>query len=143
MEPDLPGPEVVSLRGFKKLRMLNCDWPMLRPETKEEQNSQHDEPLEEGYYREEQHGKIEADFDVRTILPESIEELYLGGHIDVDEEWERLANVFDAPSASIPHLTMDKTCINRGGYGVQIGNAERRSSIWSHPCIQLFEGHGV
>jgi hypothetical protein len=122
--PDLPGPDIVSLRGCRKLRMLICTWSILRSKTKEETNLQHDE---------EQHGEIHAAFDVRTILPESIEELYLYRHFDGDEEWERLENAFDAPSASTPHLTMENTCITQGYWITQIGNAGywHRIEPWS------------
>jgi hypothetical protein len=140
---DLPGPKIVSLRDFQKLRMLNCEWSIIRPEMEEEEEDpQHDEPLEEGYYREEHNEGIDDDFDIRTILPESIEELHLGGDFKVFEEWERLENAFDASSASTPNLTLEKTCIQRGDWSDRIGNAEHRSGLWSHPLTRLFVGHG-
>ncbi|KAG9191569.1 hypothetical protein G6011_10303 [Alternaria panax] len=89
LDTELPGPRTVSLRDLQQLRMLNCEWSILRPET-EEEDPQHDEPLEEGYYRKEDYEGIDSDFDVRTILPESIEELHLCGDV-VYEEWERLS----------------------------------------------------
>jgi hypothetical protein len=98
--------------------------------------------LNEGFHRAEDDDNTDTEFDVRTILPECIEELHLGGEFKVYEEWERLEDTFDNPSVSTPHLTMDKTCLQRSDSDRRIGDAESRGGVWSHPLAQLFISHG-
>ncbi|KAI4913194.1 uncharacterized protein J4E92_009817 [Alternaria infectoria] len=141
-EPPEDGPAIVSLREFQKLRVLHCQWRMLRPDMAKEGDPEHDEPLEQGYYRKEDYEQIDVDFDVRTLLPESLEEFYMNGDFHDYDEWEHMENTVKASSAFTPHLSMDKTCIKKGGYwSDRIGTAEEPDGAWSHPLGRLFEGH--
>ncbi|KAH6872324.1 hypothetical protein BKA58DRAFT_143367 [Alternaria rosae] len=142
-EPPEDGPAIISLREFQKLRVLHCSWPMLRPEPGKEEDLDHDEPLEQGYYQKEDYEQIDVDFDVRTILPESLEELFMNGYFDAYEEWDYMENAFKAPSAFTPRLTLEKTCIQNGDWSDRIGTAEAPDGVWSHPLGRLFEGHDI
>ena len=118
---------------------------MLRPDMAIEEDPERDEPLEQGYYRKEDYEQIDVDFDARSLLPESLEELFLNGDFDSFhdfEEWECMQNTFKTSSALTPRLTMENTCIKRGGsWNCRIGTAEEPDGAWSHPLGRLFEGH--
>ena len=115
---------------------------MLRPDMAKEGDPEHDEPLEQGYYRKEDYEQIDVDFYVRTLLPESLEEFYMNGDFHDYDEWEHMENTVKASSAFTPRLSMDKTCIKKGGYwSDRIGTAEDPDGAWSHPLGRLFEGH--
>jgi hypothetical protein len=118
--------------------MLHCPWRVLRPE---EDEVEHDEPLEQGFHKKEDCEGIDTDFDVRTILPVSLEELYMSGDFEVYEEWEQMELAFANPSAFTPHLTLEKTCIRSDRWTNQVGTAENQGDIWSHPTNRLFIGH--
>jgi hypothetical protein len=136
----------VSLRGFQKLKSLNCAWYMVRPIL---EDSDEEEPLDSGFYREEDYKGLDTDFDIRNILPESLEELYLhGSFFDTDGqyEWWAMERVFRVPNTMTPRLTLEKTCIR------QIWNDETRERIGTADepvntytdllMIHFFHGHG-
>lgn len=138
--------KTVSLRKFQVLKSLNCAWYMLRPEP---EDSDDEEPLESGFYRTEDHMDIDTDFDVRTILPESLEELYISGtffHNDDEYEWQAIERAFCAPSAMTPRLAIDKTCIRKRWNQEtreQIGTATEPVEMYTDPRHdRFFDGHG-
>ncbi|KAF1842636.1 uncharacterized protein K460DRAFT_410034 [Cucurbitaria berberidis CBS 394.84] len=125
--------KAVSLREFKKLKSLNCEWEMLLPQDIESDN---DRSFENGFPT--------VEFDVRVILPESLEELYLHGTFD-DEEWEELSGILASPNAATPNL--DKMCIRRLATewphdAVAIIGDLPAPSRSLHPLVRLFDGHG-
>jgi hypothetical protein len=126
--------------------MLNCGWAMVRPILDDE--SEDDEPLEQGFHRKEDHQDLETDFDVRTLLPQSLERLYLNGYFgsnDGDYEWRAIERVFANASTATPRLTMDNTCIQHiwnSEARAQIGTAEPPPGRYFHPfLLSLFDGH--
>ncbi|CAO2658191.1 Nn.00g059140.m01.CDS01 [Neocucurbitaria sp. VM-36] len=126
----------VSLRDFKKLRSLNCEWRMLLPNDKE---SYDDAPLQHGFRTED---KPAAGFDVRDILPESLQELYLHGVFE-DADWEELTELLKSPNPATPNI--DKMCIRNLGGGqpyVMFGDAPPPRDLYSNPLARLFQGHG-
>jgi hypothetical protein len=145
---DGPGPPAVSFRGFKKLKSLSCPWYMVRP-VLPDGLSEIDEPLEQGFHREEDGHKELEDFDVRTILPESLEELALyGNFFDEDGrcDWQTTKRMFREPSPYTPHLTLAKTCIRstwNDEARARIGTAEDPIDKYEHPLsLRLLDGHG-
>jgi hypothetical protein len=135
-ETDLPH---ISLRGFQALKLLDIQWSILRPPAAEDLD--YDEPLEQGFFAEEDHKDIDSEWDVRTILPESLEALYVHGDFPGDDgeyEFENIRGVFEKPSPLTPNLSWEKTCIRRLRQGVTretIGGGER-------PVALLMQGHG-
>ena len=132
--------EAVSLREFKKLRRLLCEWKMLLPLYLD---SDVDEPLEDGFHNDDKDAP--AGFDVRTILPESLQELYLHGAFD-DDDWENLTEIFEHANAATPNL--DKVCIRRHAAVwphnilAVIGDAPDPGRTHQSPLARLFDGHG-
>jgi hypothetical protein len=118
---------------------------MLRPAP---DDSDDDEPLEQGFYRKEDYKALDTDFDVRNILPESLERLDLHGtfHNEGEYEWRAMERVFAVPNPATPHLTMENTSIRRTWNNEtreQIGTAEEPVSMYEHPLLStLFDGHG-
>ncbi|KAH3905434.1 hypothetical protein HBI56_207390 [Parastagonospora nodorum] len=136
----------VSFRDFRNLRMLNCGWAMVRPIPDDEPED--DEPLEQGFHRKEDHQDLDTDFDVRTLLPQSLERLYLNGYFgsnDGDYEWRAIERVFANTSTATPRLTMENTCIQHiwnSEARAQIGTAEPPPGRYFHPfLLSLFDGH--
>jgi hypothetical protein len=110
---------------------------------------EYDDALEEGFFTEEEHKDIDKDWDVRTILPESLEYLYIHGNFPDDDdgidEWDKMKSVFESPCPSTPNLAWERTCIRRYRQGVVrevIGEAEEPIPMGSRLHAQLFEGHG-
>jgi hypothetical protein len=56
---------------------------MIRPEVSEDEDGM--EQLEDGFYHSDDHEKPVTDFDVRTILPASLQKLYLHGTFDGEQ----------------------------------------------------------
>ncbi|KAH7402327.1 hypothetical protein DE146DRAFT_653032 [Phaeosphaeria sp. MPI-PUGE-AT-0046c] len=145
-ETDIP---TVSLRGFRKLRILNIEYKLLRPMDTSDDVSD-EGSLEEGFYTVEENKSIDDAWDVRTILPESLEEFYSYGEFDGDDglydEWDQVKDLFNTPSPMVPNLRLEKTCVRRQrpGYSEDvIGTAEEPNAIWASPLVaSLFEGHG-
>ncbi|KAF2818485.1 hypothetical protein CC86DRAFT_364086 [Ophiobolus disseminans] len=139
--------KTVSLQEFQKLKILNCPWDMVRPEDEESDNG---EPLEQGFHRKEDNIALDTDFDIRSILPESLQELYLHGtFFDTDGhyEWQAMERVFHHPNPMTPNLSLEKTCIrqvwNGGEIRERIGTADAPLSVDDHPLMhELFDGHG-
>lgn len=138
----------ISLRGFQKLRVLNCEYRLLRPLDNADAASD-DEPLEEGFHTADENKTTDDSWDVRSILPESLEEFYSHGKFDDDDgiydEWDQVVDLFSTPSLMVPNLSLDKICIRRRlAYGDDvIGTAEEPAAIYATPLVaRLFEGHG-
>jgi hypothetical protein len=145
---EVPDPPTVSFRGFKKLKSLNCPWHMVRP-VLEDGLSEIDEPLEQGFHRKEDDHKDLEDFDVRTILPESLEGLALYGNFFNEDgrcDWQTMKRMFREPSTYTPHLTLAKTCIQtrwNDDTRARIGTAEDPVGQYQHPLsLRLLSGHG-
>ena len=129
---------------------------MIRPEIGDDEDGEDMEPLEEGFhYEEDDNEDPVTDFDVRSILPPTIQELHLYGPFDGEQsdiqgsydEWLQLRSVFSAPSAATPHLSEDSVCLRRcwndGMHDEIVGRAEQ--SPWllrGHPLAWLFDRHG-
>jgi hypothetical protein len=145
---EVPDPPTVSFRDFKKLKSLNCPWYMVRP-VLPDGLSDIDAPLEQGFHREEDDHKELEDFDVRTILPESLEELALHGNFFDEDgrcDWQTMKRMFREPSPYTPHLTLAKTCIRstwNDEARARIGTAEDPVDKYEHPLsLRLLVGHG-
>ena len=87
-------------------------------------------------------------YDVRDILPESLQELCLHGFFD-DDEWEDLKRVFDLPHPATPHLTGHGLHIqrhensNRYSPTLEVyGRAPEPPSMLKRPVGLLLSGHG-
>ncbi|KAH7356207.1 hypothetical protein BKA66DRAFT_501680 [Pyrenochaeta sp. MPI-SDFR-AT-0127] len=132
--------ESVSLCEFKKLTSFHAEWKMIWPQHQEPCD---DEPLKEGFYAES-HSSA-SDFDIRTILPESLEELYLHGVFD-DDEWEQLTIPLGCLNSTTPKL--HKMCIRRHGRNwpyepiETFGDAAMPPPSYYHQLAKLLEGHG-
>ena len=89
----------VSLRDCEKLKLLNCRWEMLRSAEEDELDDAIDqkEPLEKI-------GSPTPDFDVASILPKSLELMYVHGVID-NANWAKLTALLENNPPPLPNLT--------------------------------------
>jgi hypothetical protein len=120
--------------------VLECGWDILRPLENDDDDDM--ASLEEGFYTATEKPD-ESLFDVRTILPKSLEELYIRGKL-FDGIWYNLVDAFTAPSAWTPNLRPDRTCIHGflDDMGARIGESDVPARIWEHELYRLFDGHG-
>lgn len=119
---------------------------MVRPIPDDE--AEDEEPLEQGFHRREDHQDLDTDFDVRTLLPRSLEKLYLNGYFGSnggDYEWRAIERVFAYANTATPRLTLENTCIQHiWNYEArkQIGTADSPPCRFDHPFLSsLFDGH--
>lgn len=114
---------------------------MLLPE---EIESDVDEPLEEGFHSEEDSPPI--GFDIRNILPESLEELHLDGTTFDDDDWEQLTEIMDYPNAATPNLDKMRIVRKEKMWPFKLidvfGDAPQDRSTYQNPITKLLEGHG-
>jgi hypothetical protein len=98
--------------------------------------------LEEGFHTAEDKPDI-SPFDLRTVLPASLEKLYIRGEVgdDLKDYW---LEVFQNPSAFTPNLRSEDTCIY--GFvddtGVIVGEGNPPLPIWERSLCRLFDDHG-
>jgi hypothetical protein len=84
-----------------------------------------------------------GDFDVRSILPTSLQELQLQEHFD-DIEWKRFNDIFSVQHTATPNLTRVRVQnIDASGQtlGV-IGDAPAPVEFHLRPLAKLLDGHG-
>jgi hypothetical protein len=131
--------------------LLDCGWNILRPA--EGDDDEDLDSLDEGFYKAEDNPNTPSVFDMRTILPVSLQELYMhGGEGISDEDWKHLWNIFKFPNAWTPNLRLENTCIQRFhprfGTGMPsvdmsvIGEAAPPTPLHHRRLHQLMEGHG-
>ncbi|KAF2444410.1 hypothetical protein P171DRAFT_521748 [Karstenula rhodostoma CBS 690.94] len=132
-EEDIPE---VSLRGFQKLKTLRIDWHLLWPT--DTILFDNEEKSDGGFY-EEDHETAGADngFDVRSVLPESLEKLCLTGSF-TEEEKELVSRIRDTPSEYTPLLK--KIYIRDSS--VLLLQDEDVPGIYVNPLMKHLEGHG-
>ncbi|KAK7192911.1 hypothetical protein DPSP01_005120 [Paraphaeosphaeria sporulosa] len=130
-EDDLPK---VSLRGFRKLKTLRIDWRLLWP-TDEMIPFDNAEKSDGGFYEEEEE-TAESDFDVRSVLPASLEKLYFTGSF-TEEEKELVKKIREAPSDYTPLL--NKIYIEDRSVSFK---EEEVPGIYANPLFKYLEGHG-
>ncbi|KAJ4290991.1 hypothetical protein N0V90_010187 [Kalmusia sp. IMI 367209] len=130
---DLPE---VSLRDFQQLKTLRIDWRILWPNDWDEIDEDHDEELADGgFYTEDETSKRE--FDVRSLLPASLEALYLEGAF-THEEMEEVSKIRDGPSEFTPLL---KKIWIQDTYQTRQDN-EELPGVWANPLHRYLEGQG-
>jgi hypothetical protein len=146
----------VKLTGLKKLRAMHANWAMLWPEV------YHDAPVPGGNYEYSPNLDLyRHPFDIRTVLPPSLEWLILHGGFQ-ESEWANLVEPLATPSEHTPLLDMDRIRIAGrvhserkerqpgvtavGGWppGEKrvFGNAENAWFKGIAPRFNLFAGHG-
>jgi hypothetical protein len=84
-----------------------------------------------------------GDFDVRSILPESLQELQLQECFD-DGEWKRYNEFFSVRHTATPNLTKVRVQ-NISGSGQTIGvigDAPPPIEFHLRPLAKLLDGHG-
>lgn len=100
-------PTEADLSMFKKLHSLSANWAMLWPELSaqtaiiEHADGGHSETI----------GLSCTPLDIRDILPETLENLHLGGVFD-PEEWNGVVGPLTAPNKENPNLTMERIRID-------------------------------
>ena len=131
---------MVSLRNFRKLRLLNCELRILLRSPDADLDNE-DDALSEGFLS--QHSDECRMSDPRDHLPDSLEELYLHGAFD-QNEWMQLSQIFDGACAATPNLTLENIRIrnvsasrNGAGASLRIGAAKMPPRIFSHPLRKL------
>ncbi|KAL5415973.1 hypothetical protein PMIN03_002375 [Paraphaeosphaeria minitans] len=130
-EDDIPR---VSLRGFQKLKTLRIDWRLLWPA--DEMIPFDDEEVSGGGFYEEEEETTDSDFDVRSVLPASLEKLYFTGSF-MEEEKELVKKIRDVPSEYTPLLK--KIYIRDHSVSFQ---DEEVPGIYVNPLFTCLEGHG-
>lgn len=95
------------------------------------------EPLDQGFYKDNELFEL----DIRTVLPQSLEELYLEGTFD-NAEWACLTEPFNTANSATPNLRTVR--IERYGGGREptdvFGVAQPQGDLWK--LMYLFQGHG-
>jgi hypothetical protein len=133
-EDDIPE---VSLRGFQKLKTLRIDWRMLWPADVIPLDEDDEEKSDGGFYSEEANEEdAHKDFDVRSLLPASLEKLHLTGPL-TEEEKEQISKIRDGPNEYTPLLR--KIYIRDSSIMLE---DEDVPSIYKNPLMKYLEGHG-
>ncbi len=130
----------ISLRCFKKLKVLDCRWLMLRPQRGED----HVEKAQT--LGTETTGKnIMLESDIAAILPHTLESLFLDGVYD-DIDWSALTELFNSTVSPLPNVT--KMCFRKyDDYWSNkpdhvLSNTSLTSDHYLKPLKQLFHEHG-
>lgn len=156
--PAFDRPATADLRCFTKLRGLSATWMMLWPEVYEQPHTYDTED-----YLDPSDVLSQTAFDVRTVLPPSLEMLYVEGQFNA-WYWNTLVEPFTRLSEQTPLLTKDRIRIDGNLHGSQtgeilgeldepspyglpgerrkFGNAERSWFEGAEPPMRLFDGHG-
>jgi hypothetical protein len=144
-----------NLSSLTKLQTLYANWAMLWPEV------YLDIPSQNNYEHSQNLDLSHEPFDVRTILPPSLEYLGLDGTFK-EWQWPSLVEPLDTPNKQTPILTMDRMRVSGtvhkkhkqrtpgraeiGGWlaGEQrtFGDAENTCFHGPQPPFHLFNGHG-
>ncbi|KAJ4348376.1 uncharacterized protein N0V89_009750 [Didymosphaeria variabile] len=122
----------VSLRGFQKLKTLRIDWRFLWPV--DMVSFSEEEKSDGGFYEEEPNAN--NDFDPRSLLPASLEKLYLTGSF-TKEEKEEVSKIREGPSEFTPLLNN----INIRDTSVRFED-EDVPGIHANPLMKYLEGQG-
>lgn len=98
----------ISLCGFQQLKRLSCSWDALEPNPSCNVNmwlSGEEEEEEEEASEEEVTAEEIDEFRLKDILPDSLEQLHIWGHLPDNEERRKsiLENIEDAKN-SLPNL---------------------------------------
>jgi hypothetical protein len=148
-------PTKVKLTALTKLRSLHANWAMLWPEV------YHDAPAPSNYEYSPNLELSREPFDIRTILPPSLEWLNLHGSFQ-EWQWTGLVEPLATPNKQTPKLNMDRIRIGGMVHSeqkqrkvgiVDIGGwlpGEKRvfgdaKNAWfegAAPPFYLFAGHG-
>ncbi|KAF1957044.1 hypothetical protein CC80DRAFT_535005 [Byssothecium circinans] len=103
-----PDDDHVSLRSFENLKTLKLDWRMLYPKKAvpvEGPPSSPPNSLAINVSPEPQVvGQYAADYDIHTLLPESLESLHIAGPFH-DADWEDINVTFEERSPLTPKLS--------------------------------------
>lgn len=112
------------------------------------EDSDIDEPLESGFHHEDEDSDVErflSGFDIRSILPESLEELRIEGYFS-PEAWDKVREMFREDSTSTPNL--NKIWVgwrSKADHGVRTDMAfgeEPDSDDENDPSAKMLLGHG-
>lgn len=114
---------------------------MIWPETLDDDCQQDEELPDGGFYTEDK--ETLDSFDIRTLLPESLEELHIYGLFD-DDEWERMNKLIEGQSKLTPNLSkiyIESTETDQ--YRVKKTEAgESLPRIYDNPLRTYLDGHG-
>ena len=92
----------MSLRGFQQLKTLRIEWRLLQPADSEEAFDNEELP-DGGFYQADAVAEESKDFDLRSLLPASLEKLYLTGDFSYQQQKE-LEKIMDNESEYTPRL---------------------------------------
>jgi hypothetical protein len=137
--------EDFSLREFKTLKSLQCDWKSIKTDIDDIYSDVDEELPERGFYTEQP--RPAKDFDPRSILPASLESLHLTGYF-TDEEWDALTELLDEPSDYTPNLRSirlsKQVAWNDRRHWTSSGTAEDAHlphTAWRKSFNKLIQGH--
>jgi hypothetical protein len=137
--------EDFSLREFKTLKSLQCDWKGIKTDIDDIYSDVDEELPERGFYTEQP--RPAKDFDPRSILPASLESLHLTGYF-TDEEWDALTELLDEPSDYTPNLRSirlsKQVAWNDRRHWTSSGTAEDAHlphTAWRKSFNKLIQGH--
>lgn len=133
----------ISLRGFQQLKTLRIDWRLLQP-VDDELVFDDEEKSDGGFYEgDEDSVDRNKDFDVRSVLPASLEKLYLTGPIS-SEEKEALEKLQHSESEFTPLLKniYVRASLGFDDTGILEEEEEGIPSIHKNPLMRFLEGQG-
>jgi hypothetical protein len=119
---------------------------MIFPIDNENSSGSIDEPLEAGFHTEEEL-PTKSNFDVKAILPESLESLHLVGPFK-DESGERIFKTLTDRDGALPNLRYlyihEEDDTVESGYMIETGAEPDFAirDIYKNPLGRLIEGHG-
>lgn len=103
-------------------------------------DSGRDEALPDGgFYTEE--SDPPDNFDIRTILPTSLEALHIQGPYD-DHQWERLAKLCTGTSDLVPNLSRIYITDRQRNEVISTEDGEKLLGVNESPLIDLLQGQG-
>jgi hypothetical protein len=133
-EDDIPE---VSLRGFQKLKTLRIDWKLLWPMDMMPLDENDEEKSDGGFYSvEAEEAHAHKYFDVCSVLPASLEKLYLTGSF-TEEEKEKVSKIRDGLIEFTPLLRN----IYIRDSSVMLED-EDVPAIYKNPLMKYLEGQG-
>ncbi|KAF2852739.1 hypothetical protein T440DRAFT_466326 [Plenodomus tracheiphilus IPT5] len=124
----------VPIRDFRNLKILRCNYEWLLPT----EGMTDVESSDSGLDCDDAAAAAMPIFDVRDVLPKSLEKLHLHGQFD-DDEWTQTRETLGVSNVSTPNLSLGSMRVTRLRPRDVIGAATKLARTEVH---RLIRGHG-